>query len=227
VDLDLHEGEILGVGGLQGQGQAQLFLALYGALPAQAGEVEVLGEPVRIRSVRDALAARIAIALVPEDRRRQGLLLPKSVAENLTLSVLPRISRFGVVDRAAEERLVARAVERLQISTRGHDQAVRWLSGGNQQKVVIAKMLLTEARILLLYDLTRGVDVGTKAQIFALMRELAREGYAMLFHSTDAGELVNVADRVAVMLDGRVNAVLEGDALTEEGIVGAAVKQAA
>jgi ribose transport system ATP-binding protein len=226
ADLELHEGEILGVGGLQGQGQAQLFLALYGALRATGGEIEVFGERVRIRSVRDALAAQIAIALVPEDRRNQGLLLPKSVAENLTLSVLPRLARGGVIDRAAEERFVADAIERLRIATRSPDQPVRWLSGGNQQKVVIGKMLLTQARILLLYDLTRGVDVGTKAQIFELMRKLARDGYALLFYSTDATELVNVADRIAVMLDGRVNAVLEGDELTEEDVVRAAVREA-
>jgi ribose transport system ATP-binding protein len=227
VDLDLREGEILGVGGLQGQGQTQLFLALYGVLRAERRDVEVFGEPTRVHNVRDALGARTPIALVPEDRRNQGLLLPKSVGENLTLSVLDRISRLGVIDRRRERQLVEEAIERLRIGVGGADQAVRWLSGGNQQKVVIAKLLLTEARILLLYDLTRGVDVGTKAQIFELMRELAQQGYAMLFYSTDASELVNVADRVAVMLDGRVNTILEGAALSEEAIVRAAVREVA
>jgi len=227
VDLDVREGEILGVGGLQGQGQTQLFLTLYGVQPAKRGDVSVFGKPTRIRNVRDALGAATSIALVPEDRRNQGLLLPKTLGENLTLSVLHRISRCGVIDRPREQRLIDGAIKRLSIGAAGADQPVRWLSGGNQQKVVIAKLLLTEARILLLYDLTRGVDVGTKAQIFELMRELATEGYAMLFYSTDASELVNVADRVAVMLDGRVNAVLEGAELTEESIVRAAVKEAA
>lgn len=226
VNLDLREGEILGIGGLQGQGQTQLFLSLYGVLRAQRWDVEVFGVPARVRNVRDALNATTPIALVPEDRRNQGLLLPKSVGENLTLSVLDRISRLGVIDRGAERRMIETATERLGIRAVSSDQAVRWLSGGNQQKVVIAKLLLTEARILLLYDLTRGVDVGTKAQIFELMRGLAAEGYAMLFYSTDASELVNVADRVAVMLDGRVNAVLEGAELTEEELVRAAVREA-
>ena len=227
VDLDLREGEILGVGGLQGQGQTQLFLALYGMLPGTLCDVEVFGEPTRVRNVRDALSARPPIALVPEDRRNQGLLLSKSVGQNLTLSVLGRISRLGLIDRDGERRLIEDAIERLHIGAAGADQAVRLLSGGNQQKVVIAKLLVTEARILLLYDLTRGVDVATKAQIFELMRELARQGYSMLFYSTDSSELVHVADRVAVMLDGRVNVVLEGDDLTEEEIVRAAVKKAA
>lgn len=227
VDLDLREGEILGVGGLQGQGQTQLFLALYGMLPGTLCDVEVFGEPTRVRNVRDALSARPPIALVPEDRRNQGLLLSKSVGQNLTLSVLGRISRLGLIDRDGERRLIEDAIERLHIGAAGADQAVRLLSGGNQQKVVIAKLLVTEARILLLYDLTRGVDVATKAQIFELMRELAGQGYSMLFYSTDSSELVHVADRVAVMLDGRVNAVLQGDDLTEEEIVRAAVKKAA
>ena len=223
VDLDLHQGEILGIGGLQGQGQTQLFLALYGALRTRHGTVELFGEPTRIRAIRDALNGKVPIALVPEDRRNQGLLLQKSVRENLTLSVLPRVSHFGIINRRSERKLVQEAIDGLGIVARSQDQDVRWLSGGNQQKIILAKLLLANPRVLLLFDPTRGVDVGTKAQIFELMRDLARQGYALLFHSTDASELVNIADRVAVMIEGRIAETVEGPELTEESLVRASV----
>jgi ribose transport system ATP-binding protein len=222
VDLDVFAGEILGVGGLQGQGQAQLFLTLYGAHPMREGSLELMGEPVRIRSVRDALSA--GLALVPEDRRRQGLLLTKPLRENLTLAVLRQMSRFGVIDRRRESAAVSEAIARFQIVARDSEQEVQWLSGGNQQKVLIAKLLMTKARILLLFDVTRGVDVGTKPQIFGFMRELASSGYSILFYSTDASELAAMADRVAVMAEGRIVATLDGSGLTEEAILRAAVQ---
>lgn len=222
VDLDLHAGEIVGVGGLQGQGQAQLFLTLYGAHPMREGSLELMGEPVRIRSVRDALSA--GLALVPEDRRRQGLLLSKPLRENLTLAVLRQLSRFGVIDRKRELVAVTEAIARFQIVARDREQEVQWLSGGNQQKVLIAKLLMTKARILLLFDVTRGVDVGTKPQIFGFMRELASSGYSILFYSTDASELAAMADRVAVMAEGRIVATLDGSGLSEEAILRAAVQ---
>jgi ribose transport system ATP-binding protein len=224
VDLDLHEGEILGIGGLQGQGQAQLFLTLYGAHPMREGSIELMGKPVRIRKVRDALSAQIGLALVPEDRRRQGLLLSKPLRENITLAVLDRLSRFGVIDRKREAASVAGAIKRLQIVARDPEQEVQWLSGGNQQKVLIAKLLMTNARILLLFDVTRGVDVGTKPQIFGFMRELVSKGYSILFYSTDASELEHMADRVAVMAEGRIVTTLDGARLNEETILRAAVQ---
>jgi ribose transport system ATP-binding protein len=160
---------------------------------------------------------------VPEDRRGQGLLLSKSVGENLTLSVIPRFSRFGLLNRGRERALVDEMIRFLRIKARTPDQLAGTLSGGNQQKVIFGKMLLTEARVLLLYDPTRGVDVGTKGEIFVLMRELAAKGYAILFYSSDLPELVHVADRVAVMRNGAIAAVLEGDAISEEGILKAAM----
>jgi len=222
IDLDLHEGEVLGVGGLQGQGQLELFLALFGVLRAR-GRIEVDGVPVRIGSPRQALNAGIGLALVPEDRQNQGLLLPKSVRENVTLAVARRFARFGVLDLAQERALVADAIRQLNIVLANAEQPVGSLSGGNQQKVVIAKLLLTEARILLLYDLTRGVDVGTKGEIFRLMRTLAEDGYAILFFSTDMQELLHVADRVAVISDGKVSGLLAGAEITEDAILRAAI----
>jgi ribose transport system ATP-binding protein len=222
IDLDVRAGEVVGVGGLQGQGQLELFLSLFGVLRAH-GQIEVDGTPVTIRSPRQALNAGIGLALVPEDRQNQGLLLPKSVRENLTLAVARRFARYGVLDLAQERALVADAVRRLNIVLASPEQPVGSLSGGNQQKVVIAKLLLTQARVLLLYDLTRGVDVGTKGEIFQLIRQLAEDGYAILFFSTDMQELLHVADRVAVISDGTVSGLLEGDEITEPAILRAAI----
>ena len=188
------------------------------------GSIELLGKPVRIRKVRDALSAQIGLALVPEDRRRQGLLLTKPLRENITLAVLEKLSRFGVIDRKREAAAVDDAIKRFQIVARDPEQEVQWLSGGNQQKVLIAKLLMTDARILLLFDVTRGVDVGTKPQIFGFMRELASRGYAILFYSTDASELAHMTDRVAVMAEGRIVTTLDGAGLTEESILRAAVQ---
>ena len=222
VDLDVHVGEVLGVGGLQGQGQLELFLSLFGVLRAQ-GSIEVGGRRVRINSPRQALNAGIGLALVPEDRQNQGLLLPKSVRENVTLAVARRFARHGILDLGQERALVDEAVRQLNIVLADPEQPVASLSGGNQQKVVIAKLLLTEAHVLLLYDLTRGVDVGTKGEIFRLMRNLADEGYAILFFSTDTQELLHVADRVAVLADGTVSGLLSGSEITEDAILRAAI----
>jgi ribose transport system ATP-binding protein len=153
------------------------------------------------------------------------LLLPKTVRENITLAVAKRFAHYGILDLAQERALVQDAIRQLNIVLSSPEQAAGSLSGGNQQKVVIAKLLLTEARVLLLYDLTRGVDVGTKGEIFRLMRALADEGYAIVFFSTDTQELLHVADRVAVLSDGTVSALLSGTDITEDAILRAAIAQ--
>ena len=221
VSLDLREGEVLGVAGLQGHGQRELIQALFGVSRSQ-GRIALWGKPTVIRSPRDALAGKAGIALVPEDRRNHGLLISKSVRQNLTLSVVSRFTRFGFTQATRESALVAEMVDFLKIKAKG-EQPVGTLSGGNQQKVIFGKMLLTEARVLLLYDPTRGIDVGTKGEIFRLMRDLASQGYAILFYSSDLAEIVHVADRVAVMRAGRIAAILEGEALTERDILRAAM----
>jgi ribose transport system ATP-binding protein len=218
VDLELREGEVLGVAGIQGHGQRELFLALFGAARSR-GRIEVWGRPIVIRSPRHALSPEVGIALLPEDRRTQGLLLGKSVRDNLVLSALSRIVRHGFVDTRAEDTLVSGYADRLHIVAASVSQPVGTLSGGNQQKVVLAKLLATESRILLLYDPTRGVDVATKAEIFAMMRGLAAQGYAILFYSTDLAELANVADRTMVLSYGRVATMLSGADLTEDRIL--------
>jgi ribose transport system ATP-binding protein len=222
VDLELHHGEILGVGGLQGQGQSELLLALYGVSRAR-GRVAIDGVAQTPRSPRQALRAGIGLALVPEDRQNEGLLLPKSIKDNVILPVLDRVTRTGVIRSGEERALVLEGTSRLNLVASDLDQPAGSLSGGNQQKVVIAKLLLTGARILLLHDLVRGVDVGTKAEIFQLMRELAAQGYAILFYTTDLQELVNVSDRVLVIADGKVAATLAGDEMTEPNVLRAAI----
>ncbi len=215
---------MLGVAGLQGHGQRELFQSLFGVVRAR-GTIELKGKPVTIRSPRQALGPQFGLAMVPEDRRQQGLLLSKSIRENLTLSVIPRFSRFGILDSGRERLLVEEMMLFLRIKATSHEQLAGTLSGGNQQKVIFGKMLLTEARVLLLYDPTRGVDVGTKGEIFQLMRELAAKGYAILFYSSDLPELVHVADRVMVLRNGRVAATLAGDAISEHRILRAAMFQ--
>jgi ribose transport system ATP-binding protein len=222
VSFALREGEVLGVGGLQGHGQRELFQALFGAARA-SGSVELWGKPVSISSPRAALIGRDGIALVPEDRRGQGLLLTKSVRENLTLAVIRRFTERGFLNSKKEADLVKEMVDFLRIKAETPEQLAGTLSGGNQQKVIFGKMLLTQARVLLLYDPTRGVDVGTKGEIFQLMRDLAAKGYAILFHSSDMPELVHVADRVLVLRNGRIAATLEGGSISEERILGAAM----
>ncbi|MDW5596938.1 sugar ABC transporter ATP-binding protein [Conexibacter stalactiti] len=219
LDLKLRHGELVGVGGLDGQGQAELFGALFGTVPA-AGSVLLGARELRCASPAAALDA--GIALVPEDRAAEGLCLTLGVRDNISLGSLGGISRLGVVDRARERRLVAGAVGELQIKVADVRDPVGGLSGGNQQKVLLSRVLARSPRLLLLYDATRGVDVGTKTEIYRLMREQAAAGVAVLFYSSDAAELAALADRVLVLHDGVVRAQLSGE-ISEEEIVAAAV----
>jgi len=220
ISMRIHRGEIVGIGGLQGQGQTDLFMALYGARRA-TGILRLNGKNLRLRGPADAL--RSGIALVPEDRGSEGLCLPLSVRDNIGMGNLARISRLGLVDPRRERALVDQAIASLHIALRYPRQEASALSGGNQQKVLLGRVLAGNPALLLMYDATRGVDVGTKAEIFRLMREQCARGVAILFYSSDVSELAHMADRVWVMHDGALRARLTGDALTEENIVAAAV----
>lgn len=226
VDFSLHRGEILGLCGLEGQGQLELFLSLYGVIRAR-GSILVQGRPRRLRSPRDALRAGLGLALVPEDRKNEGILPTLSVRENMSLPSLRRVRRLGLINRKTERDLIAPVIHDLRIGREDPEQLAGGLSGGNQQKVIVGKFLLTGARILLFYDLTRGVDVGTKAEIFKMMDQLAAEGYAILFYSTDLAELVNVPHRTCVMFDGRIVAEFPRASCTQEKLVAAMVGGAA
>lgn len=221
VSFDLREGEILGVGGLQGQGQSTLLLALFGIVRSR-GQVLVDGKRVQIRSPHHAVRSQIGLALVPEDRRNEGLLVGKSVRENVALPNLQRLSRFGFVSAQAEEQLARRAVEKLHVKIADIENPAASLSGGNQQKIVLAKLLELGARVLLFHDPTRGIDIGTKAEIFQLMRQLTADGRSIVFYSSDNQELAGMCDRVIVLHAGEVAAVVE-EGLSEDAILRAAM----
>jgi ribose transport system ATP-binding protein len=221
ISLTLHAGEILGLSGLEGQGQGDLLLSLFGVYAGVAGQVRLRGERISLGSPRAAMAA--GLALVPEDRKTQGLILPLPVGENITLATLDKVSHQGIVSSAAEARATGVMRDQLAIRTAGMEVPVRFLSGGNQQKVAIAKWLLTRAKVYLLYDPTRGIDVGAKQEIYALMRSLAEQGCGVLFFSTDLTEIVGLCDRALVMYEGGIARELTGASLTEANLVQAAV----
>jgi ribose transport system ATP-binding protein len=225
TDLDLRAGEILGVGGLVGQGQLEFFRALFGDARYE-GSVRVRGKTVRVRRPTDAIRAGMGIALVPAERKTEGLLLRRSVRENIALASLHTFSRWGVVAGAKERAAVGDIVERLHIVTSGLRQPAGRLSGGNQQKAVIGKWLLSDSDILLLYDVTRGVDIGAKEEIYKIVLGLAAQGAGTLYYSTDMEELLRLCHRVAVFHDGFVTRVLERDELTDTALVSAAFGRA-
>jgi ribose transport system ATP-binding protein len=200
VSFDLHAGEVLGIVALEGQGQDELFDILSGQARPGAGEVLVDGAPVQLRHPADAISA--GIVLVPADRA-SALLMQRSVRENIGLPGIAPARRWGVVDARAEKRRVAEAIERLQIDTRAQSEARR-LSGGNQQKVTIARWLASVARTFLFYDPTRGIDIGTKREIYELVRELAAAGAAVLLLTSELEEIQRACDRAIVIFGGRV-----------------------
>jgi ribose transport system ATP-binding protein len=220
-DISLHigKGEIVGLGGLDGQGQRELLLALFGVLRGVGGTVRIDGKAVRITSPGQAKSSACGMALIPEDRKSEGLMLPMSVRDNISMASISQLSRGLLVDRTAESARVDQMIEKLAIKVGALGDPVATLSGGNQQKVVIAKWLMTEARIILLNDPTRGIDVGTKQEMYQLLRELADTGTAILFYSTDYDELIGCCDRVAILYGGRIARELSGEALTERNIV--------
>lgn len=221
VSFNVRRGEIYGFGGLEGQGQTDTLLALFGALRRVSGEVKVAGQPVKISSPHAAKTGAARIAYVPEDRRSEGLHLGQPIAKNITLTVLDRLSQFGLISREREGELVSTMMKDLQIKAASPDAAVGTLSGGNQQKVVLAKWLAVAPQVILLSDPTRGIDVGTKAEIYALLRKLAAEGAAIILYTTDYDELIGLCDRVGVFYHGRITHELSGAAITEQAILNA------
>ena len=223
ISFRLHQSEVVGLGGLDGQGQRELLLALFGVLRSTTGRVSIDGEPVAIESPSVAKRKHIGMALIPEDRKSEGLMLPMSVRDNLSFAALDTLSRWGVVDAAAEREAVDRIVRLLAVRSDGTQVPAGSLSGGNQQKLVIGKWLMVAPRILLLNDPTRGIDVGTKQEIYQLLRDLAQAGAAILFYSTDIDELVGCCDRVLVMVDGAIRRELVGAEITEHALVSSAL----
>jgi ribose transport system ATP-binding protein len=217
IDFSLRPGEIVGLAGLMGAGRTELAEAIFGVRPILEGQIAVGGRPISLRGPRDAIAA--GIVLIPEDRRLEGLVLPESVRENISLPSLDQLSQLRLVSRRRERELAQGMCRQLNIRTPGMEQTVGLLSGGNQQKVVLAKWLARTPRVLILDEPTRGIDVGAKTEIYALMDRLAGQGSAILMISSDLEEVLGMSDRVLVMHEGQLAGELPRATMSEEAIM--------
>lgn len=224
VDLTLRGGEIVGLAGLVGSGRTELARTLFGLDRPVAGSIAVDGRQVKIPSPQQAI--RHGIYLVPEDRKRSGLVIEFPVVGNVTLASLTGFARFGLINRASERVAAERQKTALQIRTPNLDVEVRSLSGGNQQKVVLAKWLSMAPRLLIFDEPTRGIDVGAKSEIYQLMRDLSDKGVGILMISSDMEEVIGVSDRVVVMHEGRIAGELSRDQVSEPAIMALAVGRA-
>ena len=224
VNFDLHRGEVLGFAGLIGAGRTDVGLALFGIEPATSGRILLGGKPVTVRTARDGMS--LGIAYVSEDRRQLGLVLPMSIFANITLPVLRRyLSRLGLVRTGLERRTADTFRDRLAIRTPSVDLEVAKLSGGNQQKVMLSKWLNTNPSVLILDEPTRGVDVGSKAEVHAIIGQLAAEGIGVIVISSDLPEVLVLSDRVLIMREGRQMAILDRAEANEETVMTAAMGQ--
>jgi rhamnose transport system ATP-binding protein len=223
ISMSVRAGEILGVAGLVGSGRTALAETLFGLTPADAGFVLLNGAPVTIAS--PAHAIRLGIGYVPEDRRQHGVVLEMSVASNVSLANLGAVSRRGLIDGAAERGAAERYVETLRIKTPSVSVDVGTLSGGNQQKVALARWLSIRPRVLILDEPTQGVDVGSKAEIHALMQTLVEQGVAIIMISSELPEILGMSDRIAVMQGGTIRGILAREDATPDTILALALRQ--
>jgi ABC-type sugar transport system ATPase subunit len=221
VSFTIHTGEILGLAGLVGSGRTKLCKALFGAAPYEAGTIYVDGQPAAIRSPREAIAH--GIAYLSEDRHQEGVILALSIAKNVTLPILDRFAPRGLLDLPRERRFTDEMMARVDVRASGREQIVATLSGGNQQKVALAKWLSTQSRVFLLDEPTVGIDVGAKSEIYQLVAALAREGVACLLISSDIPEVLSLSSRVIVMRKGRIAGELDPRSATEEDVLRLAV----
>ena len=224
VTVEVHRGEIVGLAGLLGSGRTETARAVFGAAPCDTGTLLLGGEPFAPRTPRDAILA--GIGFVPEDRKADGLFPDLSIRENVTLAALPLLTSYGVVSRRRQAEVVQRYMQRLGIKATGADQKIRELSGGNQQKVILARWLCTQPRLLLLDEPTRGIDIGAKGEIQQLINELAASGLGVLMISSELEELVEGCSCVVVLRDGRDVAELRGEAISEHAIIHAMAESA-
>lgn len=219
ASFDLRKGEILGVAGLQGMGQLDLFHACFGMEEIEHGHLLVDGNKTWIGSPTDAMRPNIAIGLLPEDRKTEGLFLQLTGLQNASLPVVESFTKHGLIDSGLESESVQSAFNSVEVDGRAMWTAAGAFSGGNQQKIAIAKWLVAQSRILLLFDPTRGIDVGTKHELYVLMRDYVSAGGSILFHSTEIPELVHQCDRVLVLYDGEIAAELSGSEISENAIM--------
>ena len=224
LDFSVCPGEIVGIAGLVGSGRTEMLQVLFGIEPAAGGEIRMNGQPVRIASPLDAI--RAGMALVPEDRKQQGVILEMAVGQNTTLASLRRDARLGFLNRRREGEIAVEMTAQLRVKTPDLSQFVQFLSGGNQQKVALAKWLALEPRVLLLDEPTRGIDIGAKQEIYRLMEELAGRGVAILFVSSEMEEVLRMSDRTLVMHEGRITGELRREELSEEAVMRLATAEA-
>ncbi len=217
LSFAIRTGEIVGIAGLVGAGRTELLATIFGVTPALGGTMCIAGRDIVPQSPRDAITA--GLALVPEDRKKQGVILEMAVRDNVSLASLRRDARHGFLDRRRAADLSAEMIQSLQIKTPGDRQVVQFLSGGNQQKVVLGKWLALRPRLLLLDEPTRGIDVGAKQEIYRLMEDLARQGIAILFASSEMEEILGMSDRALVMHEGRIAGELSRSELSEEAVM--------
>ena len=216
LNLTLHAGEVVGVAGLLGSGRSAIARLLFGIDPKASGEILVAGKSVEIKSPAEAISH--GLALIPEDRLRQGVVLEHSVADNISLSVFDRISQRGWISQQKWSDLAAEKIKSLKVKTASAAAAVRTLSGGNQQKVVLAKWLASDPRIIIFDEPTAGIDIGSKSEIIQLIRELAREGKAIIVISSELNELLAACDRILVMSDGRMLRDMRRDSFEDPAV---------
>ncbi len=217
ISFTVHKGEILGIAGLVGAGRTELARAIFGADPIDSGEIWLNGTRVDIHSPRDAI--QLGIGLVTEDRKELGLILSMVVRENISLANLDSLTRFGFVKRREERKAALKFVEDLMIKTPSIEQQVQNLSGGTQQKVVLAKWLFTKSRVLIFDEPTRGIDVGSKVEIYQLMNRLVANGAAIIMISSELPEILGMSDRILVMHEGRIAGELSREEATQEKIM--------
>lgn len=226
VSFQLRKGEILGVAGLVGAGRTELAMAIFGCYPGQyAAELWLEGQQIKVASPRAAVTQ--GICLVPEDRKHHGIVPLLGVGANITLAVLEQYAKFGVIDAEAELAQIQKSIARMRIKTASPDLPIKGLSGGNQQKGVLSKMLLPNPKVLILDEPTRGVDVGAKYEIYKLMFELVRQGLSIIMISSELPEVLGISDRVLVIGEGRLRGDFVNDGLTQEQVLAAALGQSA
>ena len=225
ISFRLHKGEIIGLTGLVGAGRTEVARAIFGADRLESGTITLHGKPITVKSPQDAI--RQGIGLLTEDRKGQGLVLGMTVRENATLANLGALTNWGFVNQGEERRVTRKFIDELRIKTPGIEQIVQNLSGGNQQKVVLAKWLYTESRVLIFDEPTRGIDVGAKVEIYKLMNELVRRGVAVLMISSELPEVLGMCDRILVMHEGRIAGELTQAAATQEAVMELATGAAA
>jgi ABC-type sugar transport system ATPase subunit len=221
ISFNLRRGEILGVSGMVGSGRSEVARAIFGIDPFDSGEILLDGRSITIHSPKDAI--NNGIVLIPENRKEYGLVIVNSLCFNMTITILKRFLNFARWNRKIEGKFVQDQINALKIRAASHEQIVSSLSGGNQQKVVIAKWLLNNPRVIIMDEPTRGVDVGSKAEIYEIMNNLTKAGTSIIMISSDLPEIVNMSDRVAVLRQGRITGIIEKEEISQEKIISLAV----